>query len=96
MITEERIYKALQQVMDPEIPVLSVLELGMITKVAVSPDEQVLIEMIPTFAACPAIHFIKDSIKNTLEKELGRPVNVAVNKTETWNSNRLSAEARRN
>jgi ring-1,2-phenylacetyl-CoA epoxidase subunit PaaD len=91
--TKQAIYKALENVMDPEIPVLNVLELGMITDVMVG-IEGIQIKMIPTFAACPAIEIIKQNIKSAVEKDLQMPVLVLVDKEEHWNSNRLSATAK--
>ncbi|WP_295126194.1 1,2-phenylacetyl-CoA epoxidase subunit PaaD [uncultured Chitinophaga sp.] len=94
MINTKEIYKALEQVMDPEIPVLNVLDLGMITSVVVGDDENIEVRMIPTFAACPAVGFIQGNIKSVLEKELNRPVTVTLDKEIIWNSNRLSEEAK--
>src|SRR5688500_18316377 len=64
-ITEDKIYKALEQVMDPEIPVLNVLDLGMITAVQIGEDGAVFIKMIPTFSACPAVELIRNNIRST-------------------------------
>ena len=52
----------LREVMDPEIPVLSVWDLGMITDVLENFDGSVTVKMIPTFTACPAIAVIKKEI----------------------------------
>jgi len=92
-ITTDAVYKCLEQVMDPEIPVLNVLDLGMITAVRAGEDG-VHIKMIPTFAACPALALIKQSIQSAVEKALQVPVQVTVDKDVHWNSNRLSAAAR--
>ncbi|SFE68687.1 ring-1,2-phenylacetyl-CoA epoxidase subunit PaaD [Chitinophaga sp. CF118] len=92
-ITIQAVYTSLEQVMDPEIPVLNVLELGMITEVIME-DEYLLIKMIPTFAACPAVEIIKKNIKTTLEKDLQIPVQVSVDKEVQWNSNRLTETAK--
>ncbi|KAA2245030.1 phenylacetate-CoA oxygenase subunit PaaJ [Chitinophaga agrisoli] len=92
-ITIDNIYKALEQVMDPEIPVLNVLDLGMITGVALEAD-MVHIKMIPTFAACPAVSLIQQNIQTTVEKTTGLLVQVTVDKEVHWESNRLSAAAK--
>lgn len=87
------IYTALEQVMDPEIPVLNVLDLGMITAVTVEEDA-VLIKMIPTFAACPAVNIIRENIRETVARELEVPVQVAIDKDVHWHSNRLTEAAK--
>ena len=89
----QAVYTSLAQVMDPEIPVLNVLELGMITDV-IFEEQHLLIKMIPTFAACPAVEVIKKNIKTTLEKDLQIPVLVSVDKEVQWNSNRLTETAK--
>lgn len=91
--TTDAIWAALENVMDPEIPVLSVIDLGMITGVEIN-DAMVLVKMIPTFAACPAITVIKKDIKTELEKRLGITVIVEIDKTVQWNSNRLTDAAK--
>jgi ring-1,2-phenylacetyl-CoA epoxidase subunit PaaD len=58
MITVARIYEWLEAVKDPEIPVLSLVDLGVITNVAVDGD-RVAIEMTPTFVGCPALDMMK-------------------------------------
>src|SRR3954465_6544931 len=92
-ITIQAVYTSLEQVMDPEIPVLNVLELGMITDVILG-EEYLQVKMIPTFAPCPAVEFIKTNIRTTLEKDLQIPVRVSVDKEVQWNSNRLTATAK--
>ncbi|RPE13608.1 phenylacetate-CoA oxygenase subunit PaaJ [Chitinophaga lutea] len=93
VISKENIYKALEQVMDPEIPVLNVLDLGMITAVELD-GETVHVKMIPTFAACPAVDIIRRNIRTVLEKELNTPVTVEIDKTAHWSSNRMTDAAR--
>jgi len=87
------VYESLEHVMDPEIPVLSVIDLGMITGVELEAGA-VHVKMIPTFAACPAVSYIRNNIKITLEKELGIAVSVEVDKEVHWQSNRMTAAAK--
>jgi ring-1,2-phenylacetyl-CoA epoxidase subunit PaaD len=93
MVTKEQVYKALEQVMDPEIPVLNVLDLGMITAVEAE-EGAVHVKMIPTFAACPAVEIIRRNISTVLEKALQVPVTVEIDKAAHWNSNRMTEAAR--
>ena len=53
-ISKEEILESLYEVMDPEIPVLSVVDLGIIEDVVIE-DDAVTVKLIPTFTACPAI-----------------------------------------
>ncbi|MBO9727127.1 MAG: phenylacetate-CoA oxygenase subunit PaaJ [Chitinophaga sp.] len=92
-ITIAAVYESLEHVMDPEIPVLSVIDLGMITEVDLG-DAGVHVKMIPTFAACPAVSYIQHNIKTTLENELGVHVSVEVDKQVHWQSNRMTPAAK--
>lgn len=92
-LKETDIYKALEQVMDPEIPVLNVLDLGMITHVEMAGGE-VHIRMIPTFAACPAVEIIRRNIKTTVEEALHTPVKVEIDRETNWTSNRMTEGAK--
>jgi len=55
MLTEQEIWNALEVVKDPEIPTLSMVDMGIITKVEVRGDQTVFVEMTPTFTGCPAL-----------------------------------------
>ncbi|PSL49270.1 ring-1,2-phenylacetyl-CoA epoxidase subunit PaaD [Chitinophaga niastensis] len=87
------VYESLEHVMDPEIPVLSVIDLGMITGVDMVADG-VHIKMIPTFAACPAVSYIQHNIKTVVENELGIAVTVEIDKQVHWESNRMTDAAK--
>ncbi|MFZ1688738.1 MAG: 1,2-phenylacetyl-CoA epoxidase subunit PaaD [Flavobacteriales bacterium] len=65
VITEERVRELLQNVKDPEVPVISVLELGVVRAVEVK-DNCVLVTITPTYTGCPAM----DVMRQDIEKEL--------------------------
>ncbi|MGX5818157.1 1,2-phenylacetyl-CoA epoxidase subunit PaaD [Chitinophaga lutea] len=93
MVTQADIYAALETVMDPEIPVLNVLDLGMITAVEIG-EADIVVKMIPTFSACPAVELIRRNIASTLEEKLGRAVTVQIDREAHWHSNRMRDEAK--
>ena len=66
MNTEAEIWSWLGDVPDPEIPVVSVIDLGIIRKVTVH-DSSVVIEVAPTYSGCPATEVIEDSIVRGLQ-----------------------------
>lgn len=66
MNTEAEIWSWLGDVPDPEIPVVSVVDLGIIRKVTVH-DSSVVIEVAPTYSGCPATEVIEDSIVRGLQ-----------------------------
>ncbi len=87
MVTSDEILAALQDVRDPEIPGISVVDLGVITKVEIV-DEQIRVQMTPTFVGCPAIAVMKEDVEKRLE-EFGDVV-VTVNYDIPWDSNRIT------
>ena len=85
--TIEKIYELLQEVKDPEIPVLSLVDLGVITNITVG--EKVKVEMTPTFVGCPAIDYMKNDIVATLGKH-GIVAEAEVNFKKPWSSDMIS------
>ncbi|MDQ3395723.1 MAG: phenylacetate-CoA oxygenase subunit PaaJ [Bacteroidota bacterium] len=93
MITRKKILKILDEVNDPEIPVLSLVDLGIINEIFIEEDNSVIIEMTPTFAGCPAIHVMKDEILEALNKhKINAKVNVSFK--IPWNSNKITQKGR--
>ncbi len=92
MVTEQDIWKVLEEVYDPEIPELSVVDLGMILEVTLSADgKAATVVFTPTFAACPAIPVIQEDIAKKLREQLPlENVTVTVSYDQPWNSNRIS------
>ncbi len=60
---EKDIWQLLEQVKDPEIPVLSVVDLGIIRSVEVSDNNKIHVVITPTYTGCPAMNAIETSIK---------------------------------
>jgi ring-1,2-phenylacetyl-CoA epoxidase subunit PaaD len=84
----------LAQVPDPELPMLSVVDLGIVHRIAVgSGDGPIRIEILPTFVGCPALELIKTSIAEKVAT-LGRPVEVAATFAVPWTSDRISPAGR--
>jgi len=86
---KQTILDALREVKDPEIPVISVVDMGIITDVKVDGDSA-CVTMTPTFVGCPAIDFMREQIKNKVE-ELGfQKVEVLVDREHKWSTNDIS------
>lgn len=92
--TEERVWRALRSVMDPEIPVLSVVELGIVRYVRFQ-GGRLRVGITPTYSGCPATEVIRRSVREALEQaELG-DVALETVLSPPWTSEWLSEEARR-
>ena len=68
-LTSAQIWQALESVKDPEIPVVSVVEMGIVREVIVE-DDGVRVTMTPTFSGCPALDVMKREIE-TAVRQLG-------------------------
>jgi ring-1,2-phenylacetyl-CoA epoxidase subunit PaaD len=93
MLTKEQVYTWLEEVKDPEIPVLSLVDLGVITEVRVN-DKQVHIEMTPTFVGCPALDFMKTEIHEVLAKHGVENVSIEVTFRKPWNSDLITEKGK--
>ena len=91
--TDQEVWDALAQVPDPEIPTLSVLDLGVIRSVERTPDS-IRVELLPTFVGCPAIDVMRESIQERLAPLAAR-VDVDVTFADTWTSDRITPAGRR-
>jgi len=92
-MTTAQIYQWLDEVKDPEIPVLSLVDLGVITKVEVS-GSAVKIEMTPTFVGCPALDHMKTEVGALLKNKGIASVSVEVNYKKAWSSDLISEKGR--
>jgi ring-1,2-phenylacetyl-CoA epoxidase subunit PaaD len=64
-LTVEKVWRALDEVMDPEIPVVSMVEMGIVREVQVQ-DESVIVTITPTFAGCPALEMMRSALVEKL------------------------------
>lgn len=93
-LTEKLVWRELDKVMDPEIPVVSLVEMGIIRRVQVV-DEGVTVTMTPTFSGCPAWQVMKEEVTAIL-KELGAvQVDIVVELSPAWTSDWITPHARK-
>jgi ring-1,2-phenylacetyl-CoA epoxidase subunit PaaD len=90
MKTEQEIWEALSLVNDPEIPTLSMVDMGIITKVEVRSENSVFVEMTPTFTGCPAIAMMEEMVREQLIKiGIQEPI-VQTTFDKPWDSNKIT------
>lgn len=92
--TRTHVLDILATVMDPEIPTLSVIDLGMITNVAVR-DDGVTVRLLPTFVACPATSYIRANITEALAKAGYANAKVEMETELSWTSDRVTENGRK-
>ena len=91
--TEQQVFDALAEISDPEIPVLSVVDMKIISHVEVH-DNSVSVEITPTFVGCPALELIKDQIRSKLLSLGFEQVSVQTNFTKPWSTDLLDSQAK--
>jgi ring-1,2-phenylacetyl-CoA epoxidase subunit PaaD len=92
MLTTDAVWEALDGIPDPEIPVISLVDLGVIRAVDVE-DERVHIEFTPTFLGCPALDAMQRSMREAVEA-LGGQAEIEVVLDDSWSTDRISPAAR--
>ncbi|RMG95083.1 MAG: phenylacetate-CoA oxygenase subunit PaaJ [Chloroflexi bacterium] len=92
-VTQEEIWQALQDVKDPEIPVVSIVEMGIVREVSLT-DNGVLVKMTPTFSGCPALEVMKNDIIERIHQMGIQNVQVETVLDPPWTSDWITDEAR--
>jgi ring-1,2-phenylacetyl-CoA epoxidase subunit PaaD len=91
--TREAVWEALAEVPDPEIPVLSVVDLGLVHSVELD-GGRLRVELLPTFVGCPALELIRASVAERLAG-MAPAVEVEMTFAVPWTSDRITEEGRR-
>lgn len=93
MRARDAYWEAVGQVLDPEVPVLSVIDLGIVRDIREEGDT-VVVDVTPTYSGCPAMRVIEDDIREALAKA-GAPI-VVVNTVfqPAWTTDWISPDAR--
>ncbi len=92
VISEDRILKLLGEIPDPEVPVISIVELGIVRKIKVAGE--IIIEITPTYSGCPAMNTIEQEIEKKLADEGIENFSIKTVYTETWTTDWMSEEAK--
>jgi ring-1,2-phenylacetyl-CoA epoxidase subunit PaaD len=92
-MTEQDIWRELECITDPEIPVLTLTEMNVIRSVSVK-DQAAVVTISPTFAGCPALEHIKQEIRARLIEMGCSSVEIQTTYSPPWSSDMLGAEAR--
>ena len=92
MVTAEQVWQALAEVPDPEIPVISVVDLGVVRDVRVE-EGRVHVEFTPTFLGCPALEVMRAQMAERIA-ELGAEAEVEVVLDDSWSTDRITPRGR--
>ena len=93
-VSREAVRAALADVADPEIPAISIVDLGIVHRVDIAPDGRIEVDLLPTFMGCPAIDAIRSAVTKRLSA-FDRPVEVVISFEVPWTSQRITSAGRR-
>ncbi len=91
-MTEKQVWDALAEIPDPEIPVISLVDLGVVRSVHVD-DGQVSVEFTPTFLGCPALEVMRDAMAERI-RTLGAEPEINVRLDDSWSTDRITPAGR--
>ena len=91
-LAPDAVWEALAAIADPEIPVVSIVDLGVVREVAVDGD-RVHVVFTPTFMGCPALEVMRTQMEEAI-RGLGGEPDVEVVLDDSWSTDRISAEGR--
>jgi ring-1,2-phenylacetyl-CoA epoxidase subunit PaaD len=92
MVTADEVWSALAEVDDPEIPVISIVDLGVVRSVRVE-GERVHVELTPTFLGCPALEAMRHRMAEAIAG-LGAEPEVEVVLDDSWSTDRITPAGR--
>lgn len=91
---KEQVRELLHGVKDPEIPAISLIELGVLRGIEVG-DQKVHVKITPTYSGCPAMKVMEEDIKKRLEEEGYGNVEVEEVLSPAWSTDDITLEGRR-
>ena len=91
-MTAAQVWDALAEIPDPEIPVISLVDLGVVKDVHVDGDE-VRVQFTPTFLGCPALEVMRRALEQKVA-QLGADPEIAVIQDDSWSTDRITAAGR--
>lgn len=94
VLTRERVFEILDTVPDPEVPAISVVELGIVRDASVSSTGDVTVTITPTYSGCPAMFEIEKDVRAALAEAGAERVDVRTVLAPAWTTDWMSLEAR--
>lgn len=91
--TKEQVWEFLKEIPDPEIPVITIEELGVLRDVEINP-QNVIVTITPTYTGCPAMKMFEDEIVSTLKEKGIDNVQIKMVYSPAWTTDWMTAEAK--
>ncbi len=92
--SEENIWEILHQIPDPEIPVIDIVELGVIRGVKINNNNSIEITITPTYSGCPAMKQMEDDIRKKLSDSGFSEIKINTVYNPPWTTDWITEEAK--
>jgi len=93
-MTAADIHRLLESIPDPEIPVISIVELGIVRDVHIGGDGKVTVQITPTYSGCPAMMSIEKEIRRILLENGCKEVDIRLVYSPVWTTDWIPDEAK--
>ena len=94
MLTKENIFSLLGEIPDPEIPVITIVELGVVRAVNIIDDKNIEITITPTYSGCPAMKQMEDDVRKKLVENGFEQIEIKTIFNPPWTTDWLNEEAK--
>ena len=94
MKTKEHILSLLSEIPDPEIPVISIIDLGVIRDIDIIDDSSITLKITPTYSGCPAMKQIEDDVRKKLTENGFTAITINTIFSPPWTTDWIPAEAK--
>jgi len=94
-ISDSTIWSWLEEVTDPEIPVLNVVEMGIVRDVDIKNDGEVVVKITPTYSGCPAMNAIEMEIHKKLQEKGIDKFKVLTDFKDSWTTDWMTDHAKK-
>lgn len=89
-----QVWRRLASIADPEIPVISLVDLGVIREVQVTADGDCCVAITPTYSGCPAMQHIRDAIEVSLQSTGLRTLKIETRLSPPWTTDWISEDGK--
>ena len=94
-IDKQTIYAYLEEINDPEVPVLSIIDLGIVRDVIMHEDDEIEVVITSTYTGCPAMDLIASTIKIELATLGFKKIKITMALSPAWTTEWMSEEGKR-
>lgn len=93
-ISDKKVWDLLNQIPDPDIPIISIVELGIVREVIVEPNNKIVVVITPSYSGCPAMSVFKEEINTKLLENGATAVELKIELSPPWTTDWLSSNTK--